>query len=87
MARTSISRTIIKTICEVTYYDENNERYNETITVYGNYDIEHVTKPLSEIIGTNRLIVESIKHQSFYARMSMEAFAKLSDEKTNFKEW
>ena len=86
MARTSFGRTVIKTICEVTYYNAENEKKHTQVEFYGNYDIEAAIKPVSEVLGTSRFIIESIKHKSFYGRMTFEDFAKVC-EKTNEKEW
>ena len=86
MARTSFGRTVIKTICEVRYYDSDNEKQTTEIELYGDYDYDTARKPLCSILGTTRLIVENIRHKSFYGKMTFEDFAKVC-EKSNEKEW
>ena len=86
MARTSFGRTVIKTICEVTYYDKENVEQHTTVDIYGNYSIENAVKPVKESLGTNRFVIDSIKHVSFYGRMTFEDFSKVCT-KSNEKEW
>ena len=86
MARTTFGRTVVKTICEVKYYDENNDKQTKTIELYGNYDYDTVLKPLYSVLETKRLIVENIRHKSFYGKMTFEDFAKVC-EKSDEKEW
>jgi hypothetical protein len=86
MARLSFGRTVIQTVCEVMYYNENNEKRNATVTVYGNYNMDNVIKPISEQLGTKRFVVETIKHKSFYGKITLDDFAKHC-QKTNEKEW
>ena len=86
MARLSFGRTVIETICEVTYYDKENVEQHIVVNVYGNYNIENAVKPVAEVLGTNRFIIDKIKHASFYGRMTFEDFAKVCT-KTNEKEW
>lgn len=68
------------------YYNENNEKRNATVTVYGNYNMDNVIKPISEQLGTKRFVVETIKHKSFYGKITLDDFAKHC-QKTNEKEW
>lgn len=86
MARKSFARTVVQTICEVTYIDQNNDRKSTEVTLYGDYDLEHAQRPAIRELNAKGGIVTSIKHTSFYGTMSMERFAKLC-EKTNYKEW
>ncbi len=86
MARTTFARTVVETICEVKYVDENNDVKSDTITIYGNYDIDGAQNAARKKLNNNRLIVESVKHKSFYGSMSLEKFAE-NCEKSNHKEW
>lgn len=86
MARTSIGRTVIQTICEVQFVDENNDVREDTITIFGDYDINSAQNAARKKLENNRVIVESVRHKSFYGTMTLEKFAE-DCEKTNFKEW
>lgn len=86
MARETIARTIYETICEVEFVDKNNNTKTGTLTLYGNYDVYGALNPARRKMGTKRLIVKSVSHRSYYAKMSFEKFANLS-EKENVKEW
>ena len=86
MARTSIGRTVIETICEVQFVDENNDVREDTITVYGDYDINSAQNAVRKKLNNNRLIVERVTHRSFYGKMTLEKFAQ-ECEKSNRKEW
>lgn len=87
MARNSFGRTVIMTICEVRYVDENNEVQKGTVTVYGNYNLNSAQNAARKALNNNRVIVESVKHKSFYGTISMESFAKNCESITNEKEW
>ena len=86
MARESIGRTIIETHCEVEYVDENNDTHSDHVVLYGNYDIYNAANAARRKTGFKRLIVTSVSHVSYYAKMSFEQFAKLSS-KTDIKEY
>ena len=86
MARTSISRTVIQTHCEVTYIDQNNEKQNGTVSLFGDYDIETAQRPAIHALNAKGGVVSAISHTSFYGTMSLEDFAKHATKK-NFKEW
>jgi hypothetical protein len=86
MARTTFARTVVQTICEVTYIDENNDKQNTTVTLYGDYDIAKAQKPALKKLGAKGGVVTSVKHKSFYGTMNIEKFAENCDKK-NFKEW
>lgn len=86
MARTSIARTVIKTICEVQYVDDNNDTKEAVVEVYGDYDINSAQNAVRKKLNNNRLIVERVRHESFYGKMTLEKFAQ-ECEKSNRKEW
>lgn len=86
MARLTIGRTIVQTICEVKYIDKNNDKKEGTVTLYGDYDIETAQKPAIKALNAKGGVVLELKHKSFYGKMSLEKFAEFC-EKTNHKEW
>lgn len=86
MARTTFSRTVVQTHCEVTYIDQNNEEQHGTVTLYGDYDIGTAQKAAIKKLGAKGGVVHSISHTSFYGSMGIEDFVKYCDKK-NFKEW
>ena len=86
MARNSFSRTVVKTICDVRYIDQNNEQRQTTITLFGDYDLQHAQRPCIRALNAKGGIVEKIKHQSYYGTMTMQEFDKYC-VKTNQKEY
>lgn len=86
MAKTSFARTVVKTICEVKYVDENNDVQNATIELYGDYNIDGAQNAARKKLENNRLVVAKVTHKSYYGKMSMQDFEKYC-EKANFKEW
>ena len=86
MARHTFARTVVQTICEVNYIDQNNDMKSGTIILYGDYDLESSQKPAIKQLNAKGGVVTSIKHKSFYGKMSIEKFAQYCD-KSNFKEW
>ena len=86
MARTSISRTVVRTICEVKVVDENNNINAQTVVVFGDYDIDKAQRAVRKQLKNERVLVESIRHESFYGTMSLEDFANNCTKK-NRKEW
>ena len=86
MARTTFARTVVTTICEVNYIDQNNEKQNAEVELFGNYDIGTAQKPAIKKLNAKGGVVLEVKHRSFYGSMSLEKFAELCDKK-NFKEW
>lgn len=86
MARTTFSRTVVQTICEVKYIDVNNEQQDTTVLLYGDYNIETAQKAALKKLNAKGGVVLAIKHKSFYGSMNIEDFAKHCTKK-NFKEW
>ena len=86
MARTTISRTIVETFCEVTYFDQNNNKQQTILKLYGNYDIGTAQRAAIRKLNAKGGIVSKVWHKSYYASMSLENFAQ-NAEKTNYKEW
>lgn len=86
MARTTFGRTVVQTICDVTYIDQDNERKKEEILLYGDYDIGTAQRAAIKKLNAKGGIVQHVRHKSFYGSMSIEKFAEYCDKK-NFKEW
>ena len=86
MARTTFSRTIVQTICEVKYIDQNNEQQDSTVILYGDYDIKTAQRAAIKKLNAKGGVVLSVKHISFYGSMTIETFAQNCD-KRYFKEW
>lgn len=86
MARTSIARTVVKTICEVKVVDSENNINARTVVVFGDYDIDKAQRAVRKQLKNERVLVESIRHESFYGTMSLEKFAENCTKK-NYKEW
>ena len=86
MARTTFARTVITTICEVKYVDENNDVKTATIELLGEYDLDRAQNAAKKKMGNKRLLVEKVSYKSFYGTMSIEKFVE-NCEKSKFKEW
>ena len=86
MARTTFARTVVQTICEVNYIDQNNEQQKGEVTLFGDYDIGTAQKPAIKKLNAKGGVVLSVKHKSFYGSMGIEEFAQHCTKK-NFKEW
>ena len=86
MARTSISRTVVKTICDAKVIAENNDIISQEIVLYGDYDENTAQRAARKMLKNERILVESVKHESFSGTMSLEKFAALCTKK-NRKEW
>lgn len=86
MARTTFARTVVQTICEVNYIDQNNAQQNTEVVLYGDYNIDTAQKPAVKKLNAKGGVVLSVRHRSFYGSMNIEKFAQNCDKK-NFKEW
>lgn len=86
MARLTIGRTIVQTICDVNFFDHNNELQHATVELYGNYTIDDALKPALKALDAKGGVVTEVKHRSFYGTMAFKEFAENCDKK-NYKEW
>lgn len=86
MARTSFGRTVVITICDAEWYDENNVHNKGEVMLYGDYDELSAHRAVMKQLKAKGAIVKSIKHKSFYATMPIKTFAKYASKK-DFKEW
>lgn len=74
-----IGRRVYKTICACEYYDDNNEKQEMEVELWGEYGIDRAEKHARQQAGNNRLAVRSVKVESFYASMPLETFVKNAD--------
>lgn len=81
MERTRIGRNVKTTKCKGTYYDKNNNKWPFDVTVYGQYDIDQLTRKVGRLLKTNRLLIdpESIEYDSFWASMPVDKFVEMAD--------
>lgn len=86
MARTTFGRTVVKTICDVRYVDSENDVQTTTVTLWGNYDKDHAYNPCRRKLNTKGLIIDEVRHQSYYGKMHLSVYDKYC-EKENYKEW
>lgn len=86
MARTTFSRTVVQTICEVTYIDQNNDEQKGEVVLFGDYDIGTAQRAAIRKLNAKGAVVHSVRHKSFYGSMDIESFAEHCDKK-NYKEW
>ena len=83
---TSISRTIVMTYCDVTWIAQDNSKHTDTIKLYGNYTLTSAQGAVKKKLNAKGVLVDEVRHESFYGTMAMEKFAKYC-EKANKKEW
>lgn len=86
MARTTFARTVVQTICEVDYIDQDNDQKHAQLTLYGDYDLGTAQRAAIKKLNAKGAIVTDVHHKSFYGSMNIEEFAKYCNKK-NFKEW
>ena len=86
MARTSFSRTVVKTHCDVRFVDQNNDIQLQHVVLYGNYDENSAYGACKRELNAKGVIIDEIKHESYYGTMTLKDFDK-NCEKSNWKEW
>ena len=86
MARTSFSRTVVKTHCDVRYVDQNNDIQTKHVMLFGNYDENTAYNACKKALNAKGVIIDRITHESYYGTMSLESFDKNCDKK-QYKEW
>lgn len=85
--RLTFSRTIVKTYCEVTYIDQNNDKQTvHDLELLGDYDLATAQKPAIKKLNARGGVVTAIRHTSYYGTITIEDFDKYCT-KTNHKEW
>ena len=84
--RATFARTVVITYCEVQYIDQNNNVHKDTVKLFGNHTLETAQNAARKKLNAKGCIVESVRHKSFYGKMSIEQFAKYC-EKSDEKEW
>ena len=86
MARTSFSRTVVKTHCDVRFVDQNNDIQTKHVVLFGNYNDSTAYNAVKKVLNAKGVIIDKITHESYYGTMTLENFDKYSN-KTNHKEW
>lgn len=79
MAKNRIGRRIYKTICDCDVVDEQKKVVSKVIELYGNYDIDSAQRKVRRELNTNRALVKSVKHESFYASQPLSVFVENCD--------
>jgi hypothetical protein len=86
MARTTFSRTVVKTICDVSYFDQQNTLQHGEVELFGDYDKETAQRPALKKLNAKGGVVNKVKHTSYYGSMGIQEFDKHCTKK-DFKEW
>ena len=88
MARISFGRTVVKTMCKITYIAQDNSQKEAEVVLYGDYDISTAQKPAIKALGAKGGVVTEVKHKSFYGVISLEDFERYCTVSPNSeKEW
>ena len=74
------------TYCNVMYIDENNDKKEEQVLLFGDYDISTAQNAALKKLNAKGGVVTEVFHSSFYGTMSLEEFANHCTKK-DFKEW
>ena len=69
-----IGRTIVKNYCTIQYVTDDNEIKEEVVEVWGHLPPKSIDRKIARITGHERLLVTSIKTETFYASMPIETF-------------
>lgn len=86
MARTSFSRTVIKTYCSTIWFDQSNIKHEDTVVLFGDYDLTSAQNAVKNKLNARGALVQSVSHKSYYGTVTIEKFDKIC-EKKDFKEW
>lgn len=86
MAHSRIGRNITKTTCKVRYYDNDGNEHNETLELWGEYDVSTIaraTRKACKLLGTNQLMIDpsSFTHETKWCSMPLEVFVANADVK------
>ena len=76
-----IGRKIIITYVRGFFYNEQNNKTGFFKRLWGDYDLERATKQLTQIMGTNRLLIEAVEYDCMYCSMPLEKFVDNCDVK------
>ncbi len=86
MARTTFSRTVVKTYCETIWFDQNNVKHEDTIMLFGDYDLASAQNAVKKKLNARGALVQKVSHKSYFGSVTLERFDKVC-EKKDFKEW
>ena len=86
MARTSFSRTVVKTYCETIWFDQNNVKHEDTVVLFGDYDLTSAQNAVKKKLNARGALVQKVSHKSYFGTVTIERFDKIC-EKKDFKEW
>lgn len=88
MAENRIGRTIKKTTVEGEYFDKEFRKQHFCITIYGEKTVKQMANYVSRVLNTDTFMIDpkTIRHEEFYASMSVEEFVKLAEHKPTNKQ-
>lgn len=94
-SRNRIGRNVGITHCVGLFYDSQNVKHRledkdetgrEYGLLYGLYTVEKAQRKLVKKLGTDRILVESVQQEEFYASMLLEDFISNSNTQITRKE-
>lgn len=77
---TRIGRTVVKTWCKCCIVTDNNKVIEETIVLMGRYgDCTRAQNAVRKLLNNQRVLVQEIWFEKFYASMPLEKFIENAD--------
>lgn len=88
MAENRIGRTIKKTTVEGEYFDKEFRKQHFCVTVYGEKTVKQMANYVSRVLKTDTFMIDpkTIRHEEFYASMSIDKFVELAEHKQTNKQ-
>ena len=82
MASNRIGRLIQHTKCSGDFYDSQNRKQPFSVAVWGDYDVNQMTRKIRNILKTDRFLIDpdSIEHSEFWASMPIDKFVDNADK-------
>ena len=82
MAGNRIGRLIERTTCTGTYYTKDNSKQDFKLSVWGNYDVNQMTRKVRNILKTDRFLIDpdSLTYDEFWASMTLDKFVENADK-------
>ena len=56
------------------FYNAQNQKTGFYRRLWGDYDVEQATKELIKIMGTSRIMIEEVEHETMWCSMPVEKF-------------
>ena len=82
---TRIGRKVTVTTCTCVIVNGRDVEHEE-VELYGDYnDVTRATNAVRKKLGTQQVLVESVKHRSAYYSMPIEKFVQEADQVTERK--